>query len=281
VILNPTDALNLRLIVGVQNLRAYLATFGIEELLVSPAQTAGTALFLVRGGIGYILFEKALDTEYPRGQAVHGRLRRPRRRRCSSRRTRRRCSRDGDRCVMAEPLKVKALRPPSTSRPRRVREALMQHVGFDTAGKPVVQPATRIVFLDRGEALPDGLSDDEVERLKAIDAVGPADEVDALIARLADPAGAEAADREAAEARLALQLSPDVSGPVAGRTDDELAAWLENDKPNADETVAAAGDDPALARRLLDAENAREKPRVGVVEGLQKVVDAASASVAA
>lgn len=66
VILNPTDALNLRLIVGPDNLNAFLANYGIDELLVSPAQTAGTALFLVRGGLGYILFEKPLDTEYQR-----------------------------------------------------------------------------------------------------------------------------------------------------------------------------------------------------------------------
>jgi hypothetical protein len=66
VVLNPTDALNLRLIVGTENMQAFLESFGIDELLVSPAQTAGTALFLVRGGIGYILFEKQLDTEYSR-----------------------------------------------------------------------------------------------------------------------------------------------------------------------------------------------------------------------
>lgn len=66
VILNPTDALNLRLIVGVSNVQGFLGSFGIDELLVSAAQTAGTALFVVRGGLGYILFEKPLDTEYQR-----------------------------------------------------------------------------------------------------------------------------------------------------------------------------------------------------------------------
>lgn len=66
VVLNPTDAFNLRLIVGPDNIGAFLANYGIDEMLVSPAQTAGTALFLVRGGIGYILFEKALATEYVR-----------------------------------------------------------------------------------------------------------------------------------------------------------------------------------------------------------------------
>jgi hypothetical protein len=34
---------------------------------------------------------------------------------------------------------------------------------------------------------------------------------------------------------------------VADRSDEELAAWLENEKPTVDETVAAAGDDPVLA----------------------------------
>jgi hypothetical protein len=131
-------------------------------------------------------------------------------------------------------------------------QQLMSHVGFDTAGKPVVQPATRIVFLDRGQELPDGLSDAEVERLQDADAVGPADEVDELVARWADPAGAAAADREAAAERLALQLEPVPAGPVAAQSDAELAAWLENDKPTVDETVAAAGDDPVLAQRILD-----------------------------
>lgn len=58
-------------------------------------------------------------------------------------------------------------------------------------------------------------------------------------------------------------------------TDVELVAWLEEEKPSAPQVINAAGDDPELAQRLLDAENsiAGRNARSTVVKGLEKVIE--------
>jgi hypothetical protein len=99
---------------------------------------------------------------------------------------------------------------------------------------------------------------------------------------------------EEGERILARQSGADIPEPVGGRDgedeprevseldEDELVDWLmgtgEFDgrkKPNADEVVAAAGDDPELAGRLLDAEERAQggQPRQGVEQGLNKVIE--------
>lgn len=62
---------------------------------------------------------------------------------------------------------------------------------------------------------------------------------------------------------------------VVDLSDDELADWLEEESPNVKETVAAAGDDPESARRLLAAEESVSggDPRQGVVDGLNKIIE--------
>lgn len=55
----------------------------------------------------------------------------------------------------------------------------------------------------------------------------------------------------------------------------ELAEWIESDSPTVQEVVDAAGDDPARAQVLLDAENVAtgNNPRKGVVDGLGAVAE--------
>jgi hypothetical protein len=65
-ILSSTDALNLRMIVGPQNLQAFLESFGIRRLRETPELTAGTGIFLKSRQVGVIAFEKPLDTEQQR-----------------------------------------------------------------------------------------------------------------------------------------------------------------------------------------------------------------------
>jgi hypothetical protein len=160
-------------------------------------------------------------------------------------------------------------------------EQLHRNVGIDAAGAVVVEPATRILFFDRGDELPSGLTDEELERLKADDAIGPADEVDEYIRRLSDPAAAAEEDKRAAEARLALvrgETGPVDASNLAAATDQQLAAWISDESPKVDEVVASAGDDPELAGRLLEAERAATKgdARKGVEEGLQAIIDRGS-----
>lgn len=158
----------------------------------------------------------------------------------------------------------------------------MRQAGFDEHGKPIVEPATGIVFLDRGDDLPDNVSDDEVERLKSLDAVGTADEVAQLVRRLTDPAGVEAEEKAAAEERLAQVRGE--SGPLdvenlGAATVQQLTAWITDEKPKADDVVKAVGENAEVAARVIAAENAATSgdPRKTVVEPLQKLVDDAGA----
>lgn len=85
-------------------------------------------------------------------------------------------------------------------------------------------------------------------------------------------------------ARAAEGLPPEAVLPditvdfdAAGKTDDDLAAWIAEASPTVDEVVAAAGEDADLADRLLAAEKVAKsgKPRKGVEDGLRAVIDAA------
>lgn len=61
------------------------------------------------------------------------------------------------------------------------------------------------------------------------------------------------------------------SGEMPSVDDDDLAAFVE--EANADDVIDRAGDDPDVAARLLEAEQAQEKPRKTVVEALEKVTE--------
>jgi hypothetical protein len=60
-----------------------------------------------------------------------------------------------------------------------------------------------------------------------------------------------------------------------GRSATEVSQWIESEKPNAADTVAAAGDDPATAAVVLEAESAATggDPRASVEKPLQKIID--------
>lgn len=75
----------------------------------------------------------------------------------------------------------------------------------------------------------------------------------------------------------AANLEPVEGGgyDARGRSATEVADWIESEKPNASETIAAAGDDPAAAQTVLEAESVATKgdPRKGVADSLQKIID--------
>jgi len=87
------------------------------------------------------------------------------------------------------------------------------------------------------------------------------------------------ADLERAKRFDAIQTDADqaVGGDdtldVSSASVEELASWIEEDKPTVNEVLEAAGGDPATASKLLDAENLAtgNQPRQGVVEGLSKI----------
>jgi hypothetical protein len=61
---------------------------------------------------------------------------------------------------------------------------------------------------------------------------------------------------------------------VTSASSEELAAWIREDKPNANDVVQASGGEPELAQKLLDAEvQATDgEPRKSVLDGLSKVI---------
>jgi hypothetical protein len=65
---------------------------------------------------------------------------------------------------------------------------------------------------------------------------------------------------------------------AAAATLDEVVEWMDETSPTVQETVDASKGDPSTARKLLDAEGAHTggEPRVGVQEGLTKVVEDAN-----
>jgi hypothetical protein len=60
-----------------------------------------------------------------------------------------------------------------------------------------------------------------------------------------------------------------------GKSVQEVVAWLQAEKPNAQATVAAAHDDPDAASTVLDAEvtASGDDPRATVEKPLQKIID--------
>lgn len=90
--------------------------------------------------------------------------------------------------------------------------------------------------LHRGDDIPENADPDDVERLRSFGAIGT-------------------------EEQLAV-----VEEPAADDFSDVLSGTVS-------EVVEAANGDPARAQQLLDAEQATDEPRKGVVEGLQKVID--------
>jgi hypothetical protein len=69
----------------------------------------------------------------------------------------------------------------------------------------------------------------------------------------------------------------DIEAVAGGTSTDvaQLAEWLRTEGPTADETVAAAEDDPAKAQAILDAEKLAtgNEPRKTVEKALNKIIE--------
>lgn len=76
------------------------------------------------------------------------------------------------------------------------------------------------------------------------------------------------------EDRAAQEATGEQELVIETATVQQLAEWIEEDKPNVNDTVGASGGDAAVAARIMEAENMATggKPRSGVVEGLTKVI---------
>jgi len=76
-----------------------------------------------------------------------------------------------------------------------------------------------------------------------------------------------------AEEEAAVEGSSALS--IEGMDDEELVAWIKDEKPTVKEVVEASGGNPEIARRLYEAELAASggDPREGVVEGLAAVIN--------
>lgn len=103
--------------------------------------------------------------------------------------------------------------------------------------------------------------DEDLERGKAADAL-------VETSQLTD-------DNEAAEEDAASE-SPPAEG-LNFDSQDELVIWLQENKPTVPQTIAAADGNADKAEALMDAEEEASggQPRKSVMEGLQKILDAA------
>lgn len=88
---------------------------------------------------------------------------------------------------------------------------------------------------------------------------------------LASGAFTTAADEAAAAPGEPLPGTDDIKD----MSDSELNEFVEARRLGAPATIALSGDDPVLAQRLIDAEQAvtGRDPRASVIEGLQRVID--------
>lgn len=128
--------------------------------------------------------------------------------------------------------------------------------------------------IERGEELDAFFTDKEARAIAAGEYDGP--EADALAQKHMNPPFNEA---EAA-ARGELPAGP-ATGIDPGSADaEEIAEHIKSQKLNVAETVALAGDDPELAKKVMEAEDlaSENDARRGVEDGLQKIIDAAEES---
>lgn len=149
----------------------------------------------------------------------------------------------------------------------------LQQVGWasDKEGNPkaLLEPATKLVLLSRGDDLPDDLADGELDRLKSLKAVGTAEEV----ARFGSAVQSSAPEPEPAAEEPAAELDLARLGEYDQA---ELNALWASGAPKVSDVVAAVGDDKALAQKALDAENSLTSGdvRSTLVPQLEKVLNA-------
>jgi hypothetical protein len=111
------------------------------------------------------------------------------------------------------------------------------------------------------------------------------EELHAFVTEEDEAAAKAAAEAEAEEAEEMRQSQLEAQSPVttpdteevdsvSEMSDDELVAWIKEDKPTAHEVVDAAEGDPDLARRLLDAEDRATggDSRKSVISGLTAII---------
>lgn len=155
-------------------------------------------------------------------------------------------------------------------RVNEVRDGKPTHrqIGYGEDAKPILERITKLVFLSRGDALPEYIADGEQERLEADDVLGTKEEV----ARFGDGRVAPAPEPAPVE-----EVAPPFDATSA--SDQELVDHITEAKPNVADTVAMAGADAALAERILAAEKAAtdNDARSGVEKGLNAIIEAAKA----
>jgi hypothetical protein len=114
--------------------------------------------------------------------------------------------------------------------------------------------------VSRGEELPDNLDKGEAKRLRDAGYLcSPED-----LARADAIRAGQAVDPVDTQVELG-------AFEATKATDDELAAYILDQKLTVDDTVALAGDDPELRARVLAAEGVASSgsPRAGVVKALE------------
>jgi hypothetical protein len=89
------------------------------------------------------------------------------------------------------------------------------------------------------------------------------------------PVEQEGADKPVDPSGSGGPPEPPEAFDASDKSVNDLIEWLEEAKPNAPQTISAAGDDPEVAERLLEAEESvtGRQARSTVVEGLERIID--------
>lgn len=139
---------------------------------------------------------------------------------------------------------------------------LMEPTGaFDSDGKPIITPSTRTVSVKKGDPLPSGLADGEIERLQKLNAIRQVAGLERVIGEQEQPS---------APSGVTLDL-------IGAATTEELTAWIASgEAPGVKKILEAVGHDKELAQRLLDAEKTalKDDARSTMVAGLERVIGA-------
>lgn len=95
------------------------------------------------------------------------------------------------------------------------------------------------------------------------------------LAAQAAPAEQEGADPPVDPAGSGGPPEPPEAFDASNKSVEDLIEWLEEKKPNAPQTLAAAGDDPDTAATLLEAEQSvtGRQPRSTVEDGLERIIE--------
>lgn len=121
--------------------------------------------------------------------------------------------------------------------------------------------------LNRGEELDAFYTDDERQAIE--EGTYSGDDAEVVLSAIASESGLPTVTTGVPTATGGVEAVT----PIADMSDEEIAAMIQRDNLNVDQTIALAGNDPEQMEKVLDAEDLLENgPRKGVTSVLEKKI---------